>query len=374
MITVMNVIDTGGPGGAETVFLHTATRLDAARFRPVAVVSREGWLTGRVRENGVEPLIAPASGSFHIGYLRTLLQTVRHRNVNVIAAHLYGSAVYASLAGMISGIPVISILHGQSDVPQQARFAALKAAIVRKGSRKVVFVSDNLKTDLAGRLGLPDERCVVIPNGVDTTLFQPGRDRSIRDAIGLAEDAILVGSIGNIRAPKAYDVLLRAAALLTKRSSRLHFVIAGESSGKLGQSLLEMRDSLGLRDRVTFLGLRPDVATVLQNLDVFALSSRTEGFSIACIEAMACGVPVVATRSGGPQQILDDQSGILVAVDSPEELADGIYRVAFTPGLGKSLAEHALRRVRERYSLDRMLSSYESILSDASAQRQGRLL
>jgi glycosyltransferase involved in cell wall biosynthesis len=294
--------------------------------------------------------------------------------VNVIAAHLYGSAVYASLAGMISGIPVISILHGQSDVPQQARFAALKAAIVRKGSRKVVFVSDNLKTDLAGRLGLPDERCVVIPNGVDTTLFQPGRDRSIRDAIGLAEDAILVGSIGNIRAPKAYDVLLRAAALLTKRSSRLHFVIAGESSGKLGQSLLEMRDSLGLRDRVTFLGLRPDVATVLQNLDVFALSSRTEGFSIACIEAMACGVPVVATRSGGPQQILDDQSGILVAVDSPEELADGIYRVAFTPGLGKSLAEHALRRVRERYSLDRMLSSYESILSDASAQRQGRLL
>ena len=370
MITVMNVIDTGGPGGAETVFLHTATRLDATRFRPVAVVSREGWLSARVRGNGVEPLIAPASGSFHIGYLRSLLRTVRQRKVDVIAAHLYGSAIYASLAGMISQTPVVSILHGQSDVPPSARLASLKAAIVRKGSRKVVFVSDNLRTDLAGRLGLHDESCVVIPNGVDTTLFRPGRDRSIRDTLGLPADAILVGTVGNVRAPKAYEVLLQAAALLAKRSKRFYFVIAGEASGKLGASLLELRDQLALGERLSFLGLRADVATVLQNLDIFALSSRTEGFSIACIEAMACGVPVVATRSGGPQQILDEKTGILVAVDSPEELAEAIHRVAFTPGLGNSLAEHGLRRVRERFSLDRMLSSYESLFSAAIAQRQ----
>jgi glycosyltransferase involved in cell wall biosynthesis len=364
MITVMNVIDTGGPGGAETVFLHTATRLDPNRFRTIAVVSREGWLSARIQENGVEPMILPASGSFHVGYLRSLVRTARQQSVDVIAAHLYGSAVYSSLAGLLAGIPVISVLHGQSDVPQKARFAALKAAIFRKGSQKVVFVSGNLRDDLAARLGLEESSCVVIPNGVDTSLFKPGRDSSIRQGLRLPEDAILVGAIGNVRAPKAYDVFLQAAALLAKRSERFHFVVAGDASGERGRSLLELRGRLGLDQRVTFLGLRADVVTVLQNLDVFALSSRTEGFSIACIEALACGVPVVATRSGGPQQILDERTGILVAVDSPDELAAGIDRAAFTPELRQSLAVQGPRRVQERYSLTRMLTSYENLLSE----------
>jgi glycosyltransferase involved in cell wall biosynthesis len=370
MITVMSVIDTGGPGGAETVFLHTATRLDPARFRSVAVISREGWLAERVRESGVQPLIVSASGSFHIGYLRTLLRVARQQNVDVVAAHLYGSAVYCSLAGILSGIPVISILHGQSDVRKRERFASAKAAIVRRGSRKVVFVSDNLRTDLSARLRLPPSRTAVIPNGVDTTLFQPGRDRSVRDELGIADDTILVGAIGNVRKPKAYEILLKAAELLTRGTDRYHFVIAGDTSGPLAAELVQLRDQLALQQRVSFLGLRADVPTVLRNLDIFALSSRTEGFSIACIEAMACGVPVVATRSGGPEQILDERCGVLVPIDNPAELAAGIERVARTAGLAKSLSESALHRVRDQFSLQTMLSRYESLLSEAAPGAQ----
>ena len=366
MITIMSVIDTGGPGGAETVFLHTATRLDPTRFRPVAVISREGWLSERVRANGVEPLIVPASGSFHVSYLRTLLRVARQQNVDVIAAHLYGSAVYSSLAGILSGIPVVSILHGQSDVPQNARLASIKAAIVRRGSRKVVFVSDNLRTDLSARLRLPASRCAVIPNGVDTTLFQPGRDRSVRQELGLTDDTILIGAIGNVRKPKAYDVLLKAAERVTRGTDRYHFVIAGDTSGPLGAELLTLRNQLGLEKRVSFLGLRADVPTVLRNLDIFALSSRTEGFSIACIEAMACGVPVVSTRSGGPEQILDERCGILVPVDNPAELAAGIERVSQTAGLASDLADAGLQRVRQQFSLPTMLSRYERLLREAA--------
>jgi glycosyltransferase involved in cell wall biosynthesis len=370
MIKVMSVIDTGGPGGAETVFLHTATRLDPSRFRSVAVISREGWLSERVRGNGVEPLIVSASGSFHVGYLRTLLRVARQQNVDVVAAHLYGSAVYSSLAGILSGIPVVSILHGQSDVPRSERFASAKAAIIRRGSRKVVFVSDNLRTDLSARLRLPASRCAVIPNGVDTTLFQPGRDRSVREELGIADDTILVGSVGNVRKPKAYEVLLKAAERVTRGTDRYHFVIAGDAGGTLGAELLQLRNQLGLERRVSFLGLRSDVPTVLRNLDIFALSSRTEGFSIACIEAMACGVPVVATRSGGPEQILDERCGVLVPVDDPAELAAGIERVARTAGLAGSLAEAGLNRVQERFSLHTMLSRYESLLSEAAVGAQ----
>jgi glycosyltransferase involved in cell wall biosynthesis len=106
--------------------------------------------------------------------------------------------------------------------------------------------------------------------------------------------------------------------------------------------------------------------TILRNLDVFALSSRTEGFSIACIEAMACGVPVVATRSGGPEQILDEHTGILVPVEDPGALAAGIERVALSGPLGRSLAQAGLQRVRQHFSLHTMLSRYETLFSQAA--------
>jgi glycosyltransferase involved in cell wall biosynthesis len=368
-MNVLNLIDTGGPGGAETVFLRIAAGLNTDRFRCIAAVSRDGWLAERLREAGLEPLILPAGGSLNVGYLRALLRLIRQADVNLILAHLYGSAIYGSLAGLLSGVPVISVLHGQSDINTKERFASLKAAVVRRGSRKIVCVSENLRAEIAARLRLPDASCAVIPNGVDVEAFQPGRDLSIRRSLGLAEDTLLVGSIGNVRAPKAYDVLLRAASILLSRSAKLHFVIAGEISGALGEELLELRRKLGIEAHTTFLGLRPDVATVLRNLDIFALSSRTEGFSIACIEAMACGVPVVATRSGGPQHILDQDTGILVAPNSPEELAAGIARLAQSLELRQRFAAAGPKRVQEHFSLPRMLASYESLLLDLDLQR-----
>jgi glycosyltransferase involved in cell wall biosynthesis len=113
---------------------------------------------------------------------------------------------------------------------------------------------------------------------------------------------------------------------------------------------------------VTFLGLRPDVSRILNNLDVFVLSSHTEGFSIACIEAMACGIPVVATRCGGPEQILAGEAGLLVSTGDSESLARGIERVISSKDLATTMTARAMQRVHEQYSLTIMLSRYEALL------------
>lgn len=363
-MNILNLIDTGGPGGAETVFLRVATGLSSGRFRSLAAVGRDDWLAARLRESGLEPLILPASGSLNLKYLRSLVRLIRDADIDLVLAHLYGSAVYASLAGMITRTPVVSVLHGQSDVNLEERFAAAKAAIVRRGSRKIVCVSENLRDEIARRLRLNPSRCAVIPNGVDVNVFRPGHDATLRTELGIPADTLLVGSIGNVRAPKAYDVLLRAASILVKQSPRVHFVIAGEISGALGQQILQLRQELGIEAYTTFLGLRSDIVTVLRNLDIFALSSRTEGFSIACVEAMACGIPVVATRSGGPQLILDDNTGILVEPNSPEDLARAIQKLAQSVSLRKQLSTAGPRRVNEHFSLGRMLAAYEAMLGE----------
>ena len=369
MISVVHVIDTGGPGGAETVFLNCATRLDPSRFSCTAVIDNDNWLAQQLRDRGHEPRIESASGSFNFHYLRDIAAISRARKANLICAHLYGSAVYASALGAVSGIPVVSVFHGGADIASSDRFTSIKAAIIRRGSRRVVFVSKNLRSELAGVLRIAPQRAAVIPNGIDTAAFRPGRDDSLRRELQLPPEAILVGAIGNVRPAKAYDNLMRAARALVGRSHRFYFVIAGQYGGPLTDELLKLRSELGLENRVFFLGLRPDVATVLRNLDVFALSSKSEGFSIACVEAMACGIPVVATRCGGPEEILEPDSGILVPPGNHGELAAAIYRVAHEPQAAQAMSALALQRVHSDFSLNAMLSRYESLFEEVVRER-----
>ena len=373
MVSVLHIIDTGGPGGAETVFLQTATSLDPARFRSTAVVGGHGWLAEQIGERAAAPFVVPAKGSFNVRYLLQLSRIAREVKAQVIVAHLYGSAVYAGLLGKMLSIPVVSILHGQTDVPSTERFAGLKSALVRSGSRRVVFVSERLREHLEPRLRIAPPQAVVIPNGVDTTTFQPSRDTRLRAELRLSDETLLIGAIGNVRRPKAYDVLLRAVRALRDRSANFHVAIVGDHTNALAAELFDLARQLGIEQHVTFLGLRGDVSRILNNLDAFVLTSRTEGFSIACIEAMACGVPVVATRSGGPEEILEDGAGILVPVDDPAAIADALERVTTSKALGASLAAKGLARVHERYSLSRMLARYEALLeSVASESRRGR--
>lgn len=366
MINVLNIIDTGGPGGAETVFLHTTTRLDPARFKSTAIVSRDGWLAGQLRAQGVTPSILPSQGSFNISYLKGLLRIARQSRARVVLAHLYGSSVYGCLLGRLLGLPVIAILHGQTDVSRAGSFGRAKAWVVRRLSARVVFVSSGLQRDLGAVLPIPPEKSLVIPNGVDTGVFVPGADDSIRKQLQLPPGTLLVGAVGNIRRPKDYPTFIRAAAILARRDPRYQFVIAGEGSGELLSSLQMLRDELGLKGRLHLLGMRNDIRRVLGNLDVFVLSSTTEGFSIACIEAMACGVPVVATRSGGPQEIIESgTSGLLVPVGDAEAIADSVHSIATDAVKANGIRSGALERVRARYSLAAMIHSYEEVITAA---------
>lgn len=361
----MHVIDTGGPGGAETLFTRLAVGLQDRNVRSVVIVGRDGWLADQLREHRLEPVIIPSSGSLNIQYLLGLLQILRRERADALLAHLYGPAVYGAMAGRLSGTPVVSVIHGQSDVQSQGRFARLKSVIARHWVDRFVFVSEQLKADITRRLSVEESQCKVIPNGINLSEFLPQPNRELRDALGLLDSDVLIGAVGNIRPPKAYEVLLDAARILCDYSNKVHFAIAGEGSGDLMDSLRAQRDRLGLASRVHFLGFRKDANRVLNNLDVFVVSSRTEGFSLACVEAMACGIPVVATRSGGPESIVvDGESGLLVPAGSPADLAAAVRRLLDDRELCSRLRDGAQRRVASSFSEARMLAEYRAVLTE----------
>jgi glycosyltransferase involved in cell wall biosynthesis len=179
-----------------------------------------------------------------------------------------------------------------------------------------------------------------------------------------------VGAVGNVRPSKAYHVLLDAFARVRAALPAARLVVAGQARGALHEQLLRQRARLGLEGAVDFIGFRSDVADVLRTFDVFVLSSSDEGFSLSTVQAMAAGLPVVATRCGGPEQIVGDSGGaLLVPTNDPGALAGAILRVIRTPSLAEGLRAAARQRAFDAFSLERMLGDYDALYQRCLADR-----
>lgn len=365
MRSILHLIHVTGPGGAETVCVDLVRGLDASRWRHVVCVPEEGWITRELRRTGLEPVVLPTSD--RAAFFRGLLRLVREQRIDLVQGHLLGTAFYASLAGILANVPVVNTFHGASDVRLPRSFAnRVRYGVIRRGSAKVVLVSEPLHRELLDRRHLPAGGLAVIPNGIDTSVFRPRDDRGFRREIGVEDHHVLVGAVGNLRGPKDYPTFLRAAALLAERSPDYRFVVAGDDRGPLLGELVGLRDSLGLRDRVVFAGFRPDVERVLNALDTFVVSSSSEGFSLAAVQAMASGVPVVATRCGGPEEIFTHgRDGLLVPVGAPEEIAAAVERIRADGELRDALVRAALRRAADDFSAAGMVRRYEALYLEA---------
>jgi glycosyltransferase involved in cell wall biosynthesis len=267
-------------------------------------------------------------------------------------------------------VPVFSTFHGHVDVNPRERFRRVKFEILNHVPRRVVFVSQALRRFFLSVTRLSPERTAVVWNGIDPRLFRPGRDEAFRREVGAGPGDILVGAIGHLRPSKAYDVFLRMAALLRKESPAYRFVIVGltegPTEGRVYNEVLALRDSLGLGDAVRFCGHREDISRILKGLDVYVITSKEEGFSLSIVQALSCGIPVVATRCGGPEEILvDGETGLLVDVGSPDQIAAAIKRVVSDPQLRERLSRRGQEVARTRFTVDGMVQGYEALYRQA---------
>lgn len=365
MKTILHVIDTTGPGGAETVFVELASAVAKAGHRSIALIRGPGWVQDSLQKNDIQTFVLDCKGSFNVRFLWQLIQLIRREKVDVVQSHLLGSNVYCALAGCATRVPVVASFHGGVDVANNERFLGAKFGVINLLSRAVVAVSDALAKDLVTRAGLSARKIKVIYNGIDTPRFALPKSDALRKRLGLADDALLVGALGNIRPAKAYDVLLDAFAIVAQQAPAVHLVIGGQGKGRLYDSLIAKRQQLGLESRVHFLGFVDDPAHYLSGLDVFVLSSRSEGFSIATVQAMAASLPVVATRSGGPEEILKDgQTGRLVANENPAALAEGLLAVVADMPKALAIARIGQEDAVKRFDISAMLAAYDALYQE----------
>ncbi len=361
---ILHMIETTGPGGAETVLLNVVGWLDPMEFESIVLLTGIGWLYDSMKAAGITPLVVKSSGAFDWSFLREIMRIVRTRRVDLIHSHLPDANFYACLAGLFTRIPVVVTFHGMVGTwSTRSPKNWLKMAVIKRQAKSVVVVSDHLKNELFQGWSFRPDQVTRIYNGIDFELLDRAtRSNALRSEFGIPLTATLVSSVGNIRKAKGYEYLLNAARIVIDIAQDTYFVIAGEGRGELLADLLVLRASLGLQERVFFTGFRSDVSQLLKQCDIFAMSSNTEGLSIATIEAMGLGKPVVVTNSGGPAEIVEDgKTGLLIPPQSADALAQGILRLIRDRELASVLGAAAKFAVRDRFCIERSIRSYAEL-------------
>ncbi len=360
-LTIAQMIETDGPGGAETVVLELSRELRRRGHRVIAVGPErgEGWLSGRFHDDGFERRGFRIRRALDPLFLRDLTRMLR--DVDVVHSHEFTCAVYGAAATRRLGIPHVITMHGNERVADAwRRRVALRWAFRR--SAHCLTISDTTRFDMETRLGLASGVLEVVANGV---AVPEGDAARIRAELALEEGDLLLLAVGNLYERKGHKVLLEALHRVLAEGKRpLHLAIAGR--GAEHDRLIEFAEECGIAERVHLLGVRDDVPDLLAGADVYVMPSFWEGMPLALLEAMLAGKPCVASRTGGiPEVVASDRLGVLVPPGDVEALANALARVVDDPPLRASLGRAAREHALARYTLPVMTDAYERRYRDA---------
>ena len=359
-IRVLEVLATLQRAGAERVAVSLACRLDPSRFE-TAVVSLFDAFPG-----GLEPALAEAGiKTWHLGkhpgldlrMVPRLFRVMRAFRPAVVHTHSYVLR-YSLPAGVAAGAGAMA--HTVHNVA--AKEVDLAGRLIHRAAfgRRVAAVAVGEEVRRSFRKWYGAEPAATIPNGIDVDAFRrPGVRQQWRQENGFAEGDFLIASVARLEPQKNPLGLIESFAQAFENDPRRRLLLAGD--GSLREAAREYSASRGVGARVHFLGVRADVAEMLSACDIFALSSHWEGSPLAVMEAMAAGLPVVATAVGGvPELVADGETGLLVPSGDLRTFAAALACLAGNPGRRHELAAAAVRRAAA-FSVDAMVTSYAGL-------------
>lgn len=363
-VRVMHLVYSFGTGGMEVGVAKLTNAIDPSIVLSSICSCRPlGTLYKRLRPE-VRFFQLDRRPGFDIRLVLHLYRLLRRERPDILHTHGWGTLCEGLVAATWAGVPIV--VHGEHGTLQTRRHQALVQRWFWRRVHRLLAVSSRLRERMARRIGFPLDRIHVIRNGVDTVRFNTNHRAGARIALGVQPERLVLGTAGRLVPVKDHATLLRAWALLEARGLAITCVIAGW--GELKEELIGLAASLGLKD-MRFLGNRRDIEHVLAALDVFILSSKSEGLSNTIQEAMASGVPVVATHVGGADElVIEGETGLLVPPKHPEALADAIERLLVDPAARARMGEAGRRRAEQEFSLDRMVQAYVQMYIDLAAR------
>jgi glycosyltransferase involved in cell wall biosynthesis len=374
-LKVLLVIKCLGLGGAERLLVDTVTSGDHGEidYEVAWVLEAERALVPTLEERGIVAHPLGATRNADMRWMARLRNLLQDGDFDVVHFHLPHTAALGRLvAASMPRARRPAIVYTEHSLWN--KMAVLVRVVNRAGiglDQSLIVVSEAAHEALPRMLR---PRARVIVHGVDLTAAdaavaeRPAPRSWWRAELGIPDGDLMILTVANLRPEKGYDTLLDAARLVVDRGLPVRFVSVGRGSEE--EAMAERHRSLGLGDRFTFLGLREDVLRLLVAADVFVLPSRQEGLPVVLMEATSVGLPIAATAVGGvPQVLTDGVDGLVVAPDSPPDLADAIGRLVEDPLLRDRLGAGAKSR-SAMFDVAGASAEIEGIYRDVTAGRR----
>jgi sugar transferase (PEP-CTERM/EpsH1 system associated) len=357
-------------GGLETLLVQCINGMPAHKYRHAVVcLTHYTAFADKITQPGVELFALHKPPGLGLSTHAELWKLLRRLRPAILHTYNLAAAEYAFTA-TLAGVPVrIHAEHGRDagDPDGKNRKHQLLRRLLVPFIDRYVPVSGDLHQWLKTVVGIPDAKNLLINNGVDTAHFTP--------APGLVPllspgpwsgqpGCFVIGTVGRVQDVKnqaaLVEAFIRLRAMAPAEAARLRLVIVGD--GPLREALARQVADAGIGEYVWLAGARSDIAELMRTFSVFALPSIAEGMPVTLLEAMACGLPVVASRVGGiPELVLENNTGMLVPPNDPQALAEAIARYLQQPALARQHGAAGRARIEARYSIAAMLSGYTSL-------------
>ncbi len=373
-IRVLYVAHVPTISGAELSLLTLINNLDRARVQPLLICPATGPLLDRARELGIETAIVHMPYPMRTAnplrltqlFLAWLMATIqlywliRSRGINLVHANLFVSLLYVLVPARLNHVPII--WHHRS-ILKRYRTTQFVVRICGRMVTAIIAISQAVRQSLL-ETGIPPQKIVVIYNPVELRDFdRQFVDPVLRSELGLTDDIKLIGIVGRLTAWKGHEDFFEAAKQVVAQMDHVRFVVVGDvqrPDNVFSEALAaevaykwhiqQLPERLGISRYVIFLGWRLDIHSVMRSLDILVNASWSEPFGRTIIEAMAMGVPVVATNVGGPSEIIENGvTGLLVPPRNPSALAQALLWLLHNNQQVQPLVAAAQQQAREMF-------------------------
>lgn len=345
-------------GGIETMIVDMVRLLPKDQYHAeVAVFEGGGTLEQALEKDGIVVHRLGKREGVDAGLFLRLRSLLRAGRFDVLHTHNYAAWLYGNIARRLAGTAIHVHTEHSGVTASKLRYAAER--FLSKSTSAVVAVSDHVVDVLVNHIGVASSRVKLIYNGVNTQRFVRDMQQreEVRVALGISASEVVVGIVARLAPIKNHTYLLDAFAELVKLSPTTRLLIVGDGAerGRLEQHA----QRIGVSYRTIFAGERRDTERMLNAMDVYALSSTSEGMNLTLLEAMSSGLPVVATAVGGNTEIVcEGETGYLVPLGSPVEFARALAACTNSESLRHTLGGNARNSVARRFDEHAMIAQY----------------
>ncbi len=376
-LRVLHLINSFELGGTERQAVELLKRLDRTRYDVrLSAIQRKGPLYDKIAPLYPDLIEFPLNSLYNanaVRQLRRLRALLRAERIDVLHAHDFYAGWLGTLAALGTGVRVIA---AQRHLRLSDRWIhAFGRRVINRLAHRVVVNAELVRTHVLKVGTTRADKLVVIRNGlvyVPEPLDRAEARAALLSELNLPEETKLIGTVANLRPVKGHCYLLQAVARVVRSFPQAHLILIGE--GELRAALQAQAAELGISNHVHLLGQRNDAARLVQGFDLAVLASLHEGLPNTVLEALAAGVPVIATAVGGiPELIVDGETGYLVPAADEVRLAKQITAVLNNEDASHRVAEQGRAFVLEQFSMQRAVAATEQLYDELAALQDERL-